>query len=458
MNHLLRVLSVTLLATVLAPHSLIHAQERDSPAAFRKQIMNRNALDPRLGAGGSIEAPVASKTSAADTYFTFDESFLQAVAVQYNVSSGMEPVWSTFEIIQYERTAQGSPLVITQTGREPIGPDDYMEYREIMQFEYDEQGRLERATDRYEQSYDGVEEGFTYGANLYAYDESGRLSTFTEVYYGFDPEAQPDTVLFTFTYGDSGTVTVEGTSPNSGESFMAILTEGENQLVVEGEFDDGAQRITYFGVQTVLEYFVGSYSDVFTDWAGYLEEEYDPATETYSPVFRTRHEIVGSVVTIHQEDWMADEEVWETWERVQIQLDGDGMPLEATSAYVYDEETYMGERFLFNPDADALQFTSVEEEDGSAVLPTAVELSQNYPNPFNPATQIRFGLPQAASDVTLSVYDLLGRQVANLIDARALPAGWHEVSFDASRLPSGQYIYTLSTSGQKVSKSLTLIK
>lgn len=72
-------------------------------------------------------------------------------------------------------------------------------------------------------------------------------------------------------------------------------------------------------------------------------------------------------------------------------------------------------RDLINHDPALLRFTSVHEEDGSAVLPTTVELSQNYPNPFNPATRFAFSLP-AAGQVTLRVFDVMGREVAVLAD------------------------------------------
>jgi hypothetical protein len=77
----------------------------------------------------------------------------------------------------------------------------------------------------------------------------------------------------------------------------------------------------------------------------------------------------------------------------------------------------------------------------AAAVPAAFSLEQNYPNPFNPATMIRFALPREAH-VLLSVYDLLGRNVATLVN-ETKAAGVHEVRFDASRLASGAYVYRL---------------
>jgi hypothetical protein len=83
-------------------------------------------------------------------------------------------------------------------------------------------------------------------------------------------------------------------------------------------------------------------------------------------------------------------------------------------------------------------------------------LQQNFPNPFNPKTVIRYQL-SAVSDIRLVVYDLLGREVAVLVD-RVMSAGTHEVSFDGSGLPSGIYVYRLKAGNFSESRKLTLIR
>ena len=89
----------------------------------------------------------------------------------------------------------------------------------------------------------------------------------------------------------------------------------------------------------------------------------------------------------------------------------------------------------------------------SLVIPETPVLTQNYPNPFNPATQIQFDLP-AASDIRLTVFDLLGRQVQVLAEGH-YPAGMHAVTFDATDLASGLYLYELKThTGRLVGKML----
>jgi len=76
--------------------------------------------------------------------------------------------------------------------------------------------------------------------------------------------------------------------------------------------------------------------------------------------------------------------------------------------------------------------------------PTNYELFQNYPNPFNPTTMIEYQLPGAGTRyiVSLRIYDLLGREVANLVNEQQ-DAGYYQKTFDAHRFASGMYIYRL---------------
>jgi hypothetical protein len=88
--------------------------------------------------------------------------------------------------------------------------------------------------------------------------------------------------------------------------------------------------------------------------------------------------------------------------------------------------------------------------------PTVFELNQNYPNPFNPTTVVRYQLP-AASNVRLAVYDLLGREVAVLVDEKKVP-GSYEVKFDGSGLSSGMYFYRMEAGSFVETRKLLLIR
>ena len=85
-----------------------------------------------------------------------------------------------------------------------------------------------------------------------------------------------------------------------------------------------------------------------------------------------------------------------------------------------------------------------------------IMLLGNYPNPFNPETTIRYALPQGGN-VRLAVYDLLGQEVAVLVDG-SRPAGHHTVRFDGDDLPSGSYVYRLQVGEEVVARTMTLVK
>lgn len=84
------------------------------------------------------------------------------------------------------------------------------------------------------------------------------------------------------------------------------------------------------------------------------------------------------------------------------------------------------------------------------------ELRQNYPNPFNPITTIKFALPKE-SNVTLKIYDILGREVETLI-SKIMPAGNHSVDFNAAKLSSGMYVYRIEADNFVQVKKMLLMK
>jgi myo-inositol-hexaphosphate 3-phosphohydrolase len=89
-------------------------------------------------------------------------------------------------------------------------------------------------------------------------------------------------------------------------------------------------------------------------------------------------------------------------------------------------------------------------------IPTEYVIHQNYPNPFNPATHIRFGLPRA-THVKLTIYNIIGQQVAVLVDGER-DAGYHVVNFDGAGKASGIYLYHLQAGNFQTVKKMLLLK
>lgn len=141
-------------------------------------------------------------------------------------------------------------------------------------------------------------------------------------------------------------------------------------------------------------------------------------------------------------------------------INGAPADLSAVSLVLFKQEV------LHNPSMTYSDF-SVK---GAGIIPSTVgisgvetqvkdyELSQNYPNPFNPVTNINVSIPKEGF-VTLKVYNMLGQEVAVLLNGNMKPVSNFKVTFDGSKLPTGVYVYKLSsTDGTSLIKKMTLIK
>ena len=129
--------------------------------------------------------------------------------------------------------------------------------------------------------------------------------------------------------------------------------------------------------------------------------------------------------------------------------------IEAGSTYSYKVTVtdMMGFESEFSNETGDIHTANEEETDVAFTF----KLDQNYPNPFNPSTVISYQLA-ANSTVSLKVFDLLGREVAALINNELKSAGTHSMTWTAAGFPSGVYIYTLKTEFGSFSRKLTLVK
>jgi len=118
-----------------------------------------------------------------------------------------------------------------------------------------------------------------------------------------------------------------------------------------------------------------------------------------------------------------------------------------------------GAIYLDDLQSDIVLILSVNDSKNN--IPSEYILNQNYPNPFNPSTMIRYSIPNAgkgeAPNVKLVVYDILGSEVATLVNEKQA-AGNYEVKFDASNLSSGVYFYHLQSGGFLKSRKMLLLK
>jgi hypothetical protein len=153
----------------------------------------------------------------------------------------------------------------------------------------------------------------------------------------------------------------------------------------------------------------------------------------------------------------------------------DGLPIGDLNWFPEAKETYLANRdrfvtalmdsmenatFTYTPGDTESAYITLENlptsSEGFSNVPATFSLSENYPNPFNPSTNINFTLPVSA-DVVLTVHNVLGQQVAELVNTR-MTAGTHTVNFDATNLASGMYIYRLQAGTFVQNKRMMLIK
>ncbi|MBL1214009.1 MAG: T9SS type A sorting domain-containing protein [Ignavibacteriae bacterium] len=168
----------------------------------------------------------------------------------------------------------------------------------------------------------------------------------------------------------------------------------------------------------------------------------------------------------------------DSWEYLEVNLD-DAIPSWANPNALLNypitwKKIYLVETSDDKKDQGAIYFDDFQVDfivtdvnDSENEMPTEFRLEQNYPNPFNPTTKIRFTTPPQPSPyqgegvseglVTLKIYDVLGNEIATLIN-EPKPAGNFEVEFNAANLPSGVYFYRLSAGSFVESKKMVLLK
>jgi hypothetical protein len=187
------------------------------------------------------------------------------------------------------------------------------------------------------------------------------------------------------------------------------------------------------------------YEGVESNWEGYTWYEYDIEAD----------EVVSSIQWFNLEN-----SFYKSIEGQMTQVPrGDGAigPEPRAVAFSADGTIgYFGQwAYAVHQLAQKWSFATSVRPDDRAIAKDFI-LSQNYPNPFNPATEIGFTLTDAGNTL-LVVYDLLGREVVTLVNEHMQP-GSYIVTFDASRLPSGTYLYALESQGQRSIKKMVLLK
>jgi photosystem II stability/assembly factor-like uncharacterized protein len=221
---------------------------------------------------------------------------------------------------------------------------------------------------------------------------------------------------------------------------------------IKSEQGGGFQRVYYF--DNKISYIIGSGVVFRTNNNWNTFEFQDPGTsEQLNDVFFVSPDtgvIIGNNGTARftsdgGQNWFEDPDVTTAL---------DGTTLKHIKKQADDFGLIVGEGGLSIAFArDSTAFTAVKDE---PQVVTEYSLSQNYPNPFNPTTKIKFEIP-STSLVTLKIYDLLGNEIATLVDEEKT-AGVYEAEFKAEELTSGIYFYRITVGNYSETKKLLLLK
>jgi len=237
-------------------------------------------------------------------------------------------------------------------------------------------------------------------------------------------------------------------------SNARIAVDFKNNIV----FNDDTSNATSFAY-----YQFGGASDVTSDFNNLYAPHADASTNTYLGRFSGS----GGVNLLNLDDWQEATSLDGNSVSLNVNFEGDSDlrladGMQNITALLAPRLNEVLVDFAGSTRPDPTFRGAHEPEPATSVgpvadVPSLIHLHQNYPNPFNPSTTIQFDLNQAAT-VTLSVYSIDGRLISTLVQNENRQAGTHFVTFNATNLASGMYLYRLSAAGQVSTGRMMLVK
>ena len=289
------------------------------------------------------------------------------------------------------------------------------------------------------------------GGRLYKTTNGG--ATFTETQFPVT------SIFYSIKFADNLIGWIAGASGNS------FYTENGGDTWTQSHLSlGGSQTVRDIEISGIRMWFIGSDGMIIRGYA-------DPSIPVELASFTAS--VSGSNVSLN---WMTASEINNAgfdveraslnpskggtsgqWEKIGF-VEGKGTATGASSYSYVDKELASG---VYNYRIKQIDFDGTFKyynlaESVEIGTPDRFELAQNYPNPFNPSTTISYSVPQSGL-VTLKVYNVIGQQVAELVN-EVKQAGTHRVELDASSLPSGVYMYKLSSGNFVSTKKMVLIK
>ena len=279
---------------------------------------------------------------------------------------------------------------------------------------------------------------------LYEYDANDQL--IKETYQGWVNNSWMDSTLIEYTYAftDNFDEIIQKRYSNNIWQNYYRSKYLYNNLMLNIETDDyfwrnGAWRDT---LKYISEY--NNFENIVTQTSlAYSNGTWENSTRT-EYTYDAQNNVLDAVIKI----WLFNS--WINTLKLSFEFDAYG---NMTLLLLQHWNFISGWANFYRTMAYYTEITSCYDDDISL---KEFELFQNYPNPFNPTTKISYTIPEGGN-VTLKVFDLLGSEVAELVNGET-EAGNYEINFDASLLPSGVYIYKLQAGDFVETKKMILIK
>lgn len=293
---------------------------------------------------------------------------------------------------------------------------------------------------------------------LYTYDSSNNLTEEIDQTRDLVNSVWVNTYRYTYTYSNGNIATEEDQEWVNGQwrnvaSFTANYNM-QNRLaeVIEQDYD------------TVKTMYINAYRDQYMYYqvslkdSAYVTSKWDTTNKVWTED--------SQILRFYDSNGNDTKWLYQDWDSGSSAYVDNGQQL-----YTYDSnmnlsqldlQTWTGTDWTtFNQTKNFFSSTRPDQvplpvDEGIARIPTRITLSQNYPNPFNPTTQIRYDL-NGPTNVRLMVYDIIGRQVATLVNKKQ-SSGSYIITFNASGLSSGIYFYRLVTDKASITRKMLLLK
>ena len=252
------------------------------------------------------------------------------------------------------------------------------------------------------------------------------------------------------------------------DKYSSTYDENNNETEYLEQHWDGSAWVNYYKISYAYDENNNRTVELYQDWDGFAWMNSLKYSYTYDENNNLTEEVHqkwkdSAWVNMYKYSYTYDKNNNEI-EHLEHYWDGSAWGNDWKYSYTYDENNNETEDLWQSWDGSAwinvykilYKYGSVTKINEDLSFINSYNLSNNYPNPFNPSTTIRYSIPKQ-SHITLKIYDIIGREVAILVNEEK-PAGNYQIGFNAANLPSGVYFYQLKAGSYVETNKMVLLK